>query len=344
MTDTEETTITTLEGQHSAMMICYKESLQNLEKFTGDETRKVSKFINSIERIGRMIEANGEILYHMCTAKLVGEARSWYEDNLPLAEWSDLKTALVARFEPTLSSSKIFEQLQERKQQSDETVTSYHDAVIKLCREYDPSMSQKMMVSWLENGIQSSIKTQIKRQMKLLSESARTTQAFLKIAKDEQELQRDNTPQYEETPTYSSYFKTTVSATLPQAEKHVSDSLPSYSRQYVPSHTFNKTHSQNKPFATPQSTTSNSNFIPRKPQTASAWSRSQYPNHEDQRTRTNSKATQDVRTENSRRFDPCLICQRTSHRTIDCHYKQPNGCFKCGQPDHQVRDCPTVFQ
>lgn len=344
MTNTEETITTNMEGQHSAMRICYKESLQNLEKFTGDETKKVSKFINSIQRIGRMIEANDEILYHMCTAKLVGEARSWFDDNLPLTDWSDLKTALVARFEPTLSASKIFEQLQERKQQSDETVTSYHDAVIKLCREYDPSMSQKMMVSWLENGIQSSIKTQIKRQMKLLSESARTTQAFLKIAKDEQELHRDNTQQYEETPTYSSYFKTTVSTTLPQAQKHIGDSLPSYSRQYVPSHTFNKTHSKNQQYPAIQPTASDSTFSHAKPQASSTWSRPQYSNQNNQRTRTNGKATQDVRTQHSRQYDPCLICQQTSHRTIDCHHKQPNGCFKCGQPSHQVRDCPTVFQ
>ncbi len=49
-------------------------------------------------------------------------------------------------------------------------------------------MSQKMMISWLENRIKDSLKIQIKRQMKLLSETARTTQAFFKIVKDEQEL------------------------------------------------------------------------------------------------------------------------------------------------------------
>ncbi len=44
------------------------------------------------------------------------------------------------------------------------------------------------MISWLENGIKDSLKIPIKRQMKLLSETARTTQAFFKIVKDEQEL------------------------------------------------------------------------------------------------------------------------------------------------------------
>ncbi|CAF4470401.1 unnamed protein product, partial [Rotaria magnacalcarata] len=56
-------------------------------------------------------------------------------------------------------------------------------------------MSQKMIISWLENGIKDSLKISIKRQMKALSDSARTTQAFLKIAKDEQELQEENVPE-----------------------------------------------------------------------------------------------------------------------------------------------------
>ncbi|CAF3127116.1 unnamed protein product [Rotaria sp. Silwood2] len=92
-----------------------------------------------------------------------------------------LKPALLERFTTSDSSSKIFERLKERKQKSDETITSYYDADIKLCREYDSSMSQNMMISWLENGIKDSLKTQIKRQMKLLPESARIIQAFLTL-------------------------------------------------------------------------------------------------------------------------------------------------------------------
>ncbi|CAF3534887.1 unnamed protein product [Rotaria socialis] len=152
--------------QDSAIMICYRECLLNLKKFNGGEEYKILQFINSIEKIGKMIDANDDILYCMCMAKLDGEAN-------------------VERFTTSDSSSQIFEQLKERKQKPDETVTSYYDAIIKLCHKYDTSMSQRMMISWLENGVKNSLRIQIKRQMKSLSESARTTQAFLKIAKDE---------------------------------------------------------------------------------------------------------------------------------------------------------------
>jgi hypothetical protein len=40
-------------------------------------------------------------------------------------------------------------------------------------------------------------------------------------------------------------------------------------------------------------------------------------------------------------FSNCKICGRTNHRTIDCFYKQPTGCFKCGQ-NHIIRDCKIL--
>jgi hypothetical protein len=81
--------------QDSAMMICYRERLSNLEKFNGGEEQKVLQFINNIERIGKMINANDDVLHCMCTAKLDGEARRWYENNTSLTQWENLKSALL---------------------------------------------------------------------------------------------------------------------------------------------------------------------------------------------------------------------------------------------------------
>lgn len=114
-----------------AMMICYRECLANLDKFNGVSEHKVLQFVGNIERIGKMINAIDNILYCMCTSKLAGEAKRWYDDNTKLVTWETLKSALLERFSTSDSSSKIFEQLKERKQKPDETITSYYDAVIK---------------------------------------------------------------------------------------------------------------------------------------------------------------------------------------------------------------------
>ncbi|CAF1230258.1 unnamed protein product [Rotaria magnacalcarata] len=234
--------------QDSAMMACYRESLSNLEKFHGGEEQKIVNFINNIERIGKMISAPDEILLCMCTAKLDGEAKRWYEDNMSLTHWENLKSSLLERFTTSDSSSKIFEQLKERKQKLDETITSYYDAVIKLCREYDSTMSQKMMISWLQNGIKDSLKTHIKRQMKLIPESARTTQAFLKIAKDEQELQEENSTEQESKQPYLPFITNTISKT---PQKIQSNSDRATTSQYLPSRQATYEHTkQNSPSST----------------------------------------------------------------------------------------------
>jgi hypothetical protein len=46
----------------------------------------------------------------------------------------------------------------------------------------------------------------------------------------------------------------------------------------------------------------------------------------------------------NQRFRPCLLCNKSNHRTIDCHRKRSNECFNCGHPAHMIRNCPHVFQ
>jgi hypothetical protein len=208
-------------AQESAMMICYCEYLSNLKKFNGSEEKKVVQFVNHIERIRKVIYAKDAILYCMCTAKLDGEAKRWYEDNMSLNQWEHLKSALLERFTTSDLSSRIFEQLKERKQKSDESITACYDTIIKLCHEYDPSISQKMMLSWLENDAKDSLKIPLKRQIKLLTEGTRTIRTFLKLAKGEQELQTEHCSELESAQLYPPYFANTVLITLQQtANEH----------------------------------------------------------------------------------------------------------------------------
>lgn len=314
-----------------AMMICYRECLSNLLKFTGGDDDKVIQFVNNIERIGKMINANDNILYCMSTAKLDGEAKRWYENNSSLNTWETLKPALLERFTTPDSSAKVFEQLKERKQRSNETITSFHDAIIKLCHDYDPQMSEKMIVSWLENGVKDSLKVPIKRQMKLLVETARTTKAFLKIAKDEQELQEEHSLVPDPAPSYVPYFSNTVSTTVPQSRIAQQAREPQQS------------HDQQDESKTPHHSQSSSYH------TTSRFHRTSFntqpmTSHQRNPTTTNPKNIPPaLMTIPNRQLSPCLICKRNNHRTIDCYHKKPDGCYKCGQSDHRIRNCPAVF-
>ena len=315
--------------QDSAMMICYRECLTNLEKFNGSDETKAVQFINNIERIGRMIKANDEILHCLCTAKLEGEAKRCYENNSSLNEWKTLKSSFLERFTSSDSTSRTFEQLKERKQRPDESITSYYDDIIKLCHDYDLGMSQKLMISWLENGINESLKISIKRQMKALVETTRTTQTFLKIAKDEQELQENATTKAETTSSFIPYFTNTVSTTLSQPENQFNNHLSK------PGHRSMNTQQQQSSSRNYDRTADREiHFSRQRPFSF------RHDNHKAQVEHPKSFYRSDT---SNRKFDPCAICQKKNHRTIDCYQKKDSGCYKCGQSDHRVRDCLKVF-
>lgn len=305
-----------------AMMICYRECLSNLEKFGGGEERKALQFISNIERISKMINANENILHCMCTAKLEGEAKRWYEDNASVTGWAPLKSALLERFTQSDSSSRIFEQLKERKQRPDETITAYYDEIIKLCREYDETMSHKLKLSWLENGIKESLKVPIKRQLKLLPEEERTAEVFLKIAKDEQELQHTQDNGHDSTFTHAPYFTNAVSTTNRTNDQNTSA----------------RTNKGRRPDLTFQRQTAEDHRTARNQQRSMTSDQ-----HLLQQRHENNQANRADTQTNARKFSPCIICRRRNHRTIDCYQKKPNGCYRCGHSDHNVRDCSEVF-
>ncbi|CAF3989661.1 unnamed protein product, partial [Rotaria sordida] len=313
-------------AQDPAMMICYRECLSNLEKFNGIGEQKAVQFINNIERIGKMIDANNNILYCMCTAKLDGEAKRWYENNMALTQCENLKSAFLERFTTADASSRIFEQLKERKQKPDEIVTSYYDAIIKLGHEYDTNMSEKMMISWLENGIKDSLKIQIKRQMKSLPESARTTQTFLKIAKDEQELQKENIHEPEPTSAYMPYFTNTVSTTLRQEENiHTNAVGQPYSPQTTAPHESKIIHQQRTKFNETHRSQPRTRQSPSQQHLSTSRPQSSTFHRNTQQIKSKNVTATGSLNIKTRQTNTCSICQRNNHRTIDCYYKKAFG-------------------
>ncbi|CAF4641980.1 unnamed protein product, partial [Rotaria socialis] len=165
--------------------------------------------------------------------------------------------------------------------------------------------------------------------MKLLPESARTTHAFLKIAKDEQELQEEDSPEQATTQPYMPYITNAVSATL-QGKRNNSEKVPT-STYSPPRHTtyeYKKQYTSSSSNSTPLTSSSYDRNLTSRPRPIL---RRQEPhdlpnNYSQRNQQPNVKSHSSTQQDFQRR--PCSICQRISHRTIDCYYKKQYGCFR----------------
>lgn len=274
-------------------------ALKEIQKFTGESDEKVSQFITAIEHIGSFTKLNDSALHALATIKLGGAAFNWYDNNKEgLTTWSSLRTHLLQRFQPSKSIAKT--QLKTRTQQPGEALASFYDAIIDLCKQVDTQMPLYLIVDYLQDGVRDDLKIHIKRRLRTLDTEI-TPAVFLKIARDEEELQKEVLSSSNVTSLPQPYFSTVVAATRtpPTTSKN----------QSVAPH-----RSMNRGFPT----------VTSPPQTGRSIFR-------------NTLMSQP-------HYRPCLICNRSNHRTIDCYHKYPSGCFKCGGINHSIRDCPQVFQ
>ncbi|CAF1221851.1 unnamed protein product [Adineta steineri] len=144
------------------------------EQHPDDPSQKVIHFINGIDQIGAFTLLDDSMLHLIATIELGGSAFNWYYNNKALLNsWSSLKANLKERFKPSLSTAKT--QLKERQQQPGESLLTYYGDVIDLCKQ---------------DGVCAELKIHIKRYMKTLDDDPSLAQ-FLKIACDEEELQKE---------------------------------------------------------------------------------------------------------------------------------------------------------
>ncbi|CAM4801248.1 unnamed protein product [Rotaria magnacalcarata] len=273
-------------------------ALKELPKFTGDPQQKVTQFIDGVERIGIFTELNESLLHSIATIKLGGAAFNWYDNNKEtLRSWRELKQHLLERFKPSLSTAKT--QLKERKQQAGETLIAYYDDVIDLCKQVDNNMPLHMIVDYLQDGLRHELKIHVKRQLKALNDEP-TPAIFLKIARDEEELQHEISSEQQPSITPPQpYFARFTAAT--GTSLHTLDT-PHHSLQSRSTHIVDR------------------NVLSKK-----------------------SRVNRSHQSVQRNQYYPCLICHRSNHRTIDCYSRKPNGCYKCGDDNHHVRNCPQVF-
>ena len=138
--------------------------MKELPKFTGEPDQKVTQFVDAIEHIGTFTEWTEPALHTLASIKLGGLAFNWYNNNKDtLRTWPLLKANLLERFQPSISVAKTH--LKTRRQQPDESLSTFYDDIIELCKQVDKDMPIYMIVDYLQDGVRDDLKVHIKRRM-----------------------------------------------------------------------------------------------------------------------------------------------------------------------------------
>ena len=308
-----------------------KARFDDLPNFSGHPSEDVERFLKSIKNITKATNesANHEVL-EIVRGKLIQSAGVWFDNNeSKFTKWSDFEVAFRNRYFSTTLIQKKFDALKRRKQQRDEPITAYYDDILNLCREIDPAMSEQMIIQHLMSGVNSELKKELSRREAQMN----TLDEFLKYAKVEQDLFdtfeksciQPTDPQ-QPYPDMNYPPRSSLTAMVDRSEQHPWHKTWKDRRSY-PTTTWSSATQRNSKYGSENRSTEIPNTpVPNNTQ-QSNWGKRQ-DNH---------------RQILANKFSKCKICNRTNHRTIDCFHKCTSGCFKCGQPDHNIRDC-TMLQ
>ncbi|CAF4479732.1 unnamed protein product, partial [Rotaria sp. Silwood2] len=272
-----------------------KARFDDLPNFSGHPSEDVERFLKSIKNITKVTDES---------------------DNQEILEIvHDFEIAFRNRYFSTTSTHKKFDTLKQRKQLPDESITSYCDDIINLCKEIDSNMSEKIIIQYLMSGINPDFRKELSRR----ASSINTLNEFLKYAKIEQDL-----------------HDTFRNLSIDSQQHHFNcnhSSIPSLTATVNPQKQYHYKIKYNNPIShstQSQSPVSQRNSIPTLGnRTSMASNRKQIRNYPPPSI--SKKKTNNSQPTSQHQFNSCKVCGRKNHRTIDCYYKRTTGCFNCGE-------------
>lgn len=157
-------------------------AFESIKSFSGCAQDNARDWCDRAEIIFNAFNVNDDDRLARIAIKFENSAFDWYRDNQgPYTTWNQFRLAFEHAF-PSPARNQIrhllAEQINQRKQQLEESVHDYYYALDKLCREYDPRMSPLDKTIKLVGGLRAQLKE------KVLPLNVQTPEAFLEHAKN----------------------------------------------------------------------------------------------------------------------------------------------------------------
>ncbi|CAF3319330.1 unnamed protein product [Rotaria sp. Silwood2] len=198
-------------------------------------------------------------------------------------------------------------------QEANQSVISFYENVIRKYRKARQFITEQQVITVLQTGVKDSLEEHLIRN----EQDIKKPEEWLQFAREEEYIQKRIQQQrinsYSE-PKNQAFFEPLLPTATIQPKLM---NIQSSNQQSFTSHHYYKKQYQQLP-----SSTNNRIFHKQNNYSNLKQNQNNYPDKKIQQ------------------LDQCLVCNRTNHSTIKCFFKKDNGCFKCGQSNHQIRDCP----
>ncbi len=293
-----------------------QEAMKKIIEFSGESNElDIDEWLFDLTNLFTLMKLKDETKILETMGKLVGPALRWYQENLKsFTNWNDAERALRDRFKEFISDGQLMQEFFQIRQQENQSITSFYEEVMRKYRKAKKCVTEQQVITVLQTGVKHSLKEHLIRNENDIKKPGE----WLQFAREEEHIQKRIQQQrhglYEET-TRQPYFE----PRLPTATiQHNPSKIQPSGQQTKVQHHYNQEQNR-QPHHLGNDSMQQQN-------------RNRYTNNMQRRQAYPRNKTQET--------DACLICNRRNHSTIKCLYKKDNGCFKCGQSTHQIRDCP----
>lgn len=287
-----------------------QEALRRIVEFSGESNEPdIDEWLYDLTNLFTLMKLKDETRILETMGKLNGSALRWYQEHLTAFDcWQTAEQALRDRFQEFTSDSQLMQEFFQLRQEENQTINSFYETVIRKSKRAKKLITEQQVITVLQAGVKNSIREHLIRNEKEITKP----DEWLRIAKEEEyiqkRIQQQRHTEHHDTTT-KPYFEPVLSAAaVPYRPSSTRPQERQTQRQY--------------PFNT---------------QPRHQWNHSRMPPHHNaERTYRRPMHTEGT----TQHGKACLICNRRNHTTMNCMYKKPEGCFKCGQSNHRIRDCP----
>lgn len=305
-----------------------------------DQRDDILKWLHDVEQQFNIMNLSDIDKLNLAQICLKDEAYQWFQRRRSqLTSWHIFTKELIKSFTSNLQRDLAFKKLKNYQQTIHQSATQYYTEMMHLIQQADPQMNESTKVHYLMNGLLPSLLIETRRNYPT------TTQEFLTQVKVAEELTAVNNNLASISIGYDATASQDSSSSLPPSSTNPTTTPTNNFKNYVHDNYYKSYNTMNKTsFNNGNSQRYLSRIIQKSAHGSPDYNQSSYlPDHtssyKSSSTGNSPSSHQNKFSHNHNRYQNKNY-EYSNVKNRDSSYR----CFKCGSPDHLVRQCQHFQQ